>query len=94
MIDHSRAKRIYLEILETGKPLKKIISNLSGSKDTLHEMESYIQSTLKKYNEEHKRLLEGETKLINFFIGIIMKESKGRYNPSSITKYLNKKFNV
>mgnify|MGYP001482218545 CR=1 FL=1 len=34
------------------------------------------------------------TKLINFFIGNIMRESKGRYNPSSITNYLNKKFNI
>ena len=57
-------------------------------------MAPYIQSILKKYDKEHKRLLEGETKLINLFIGVIMKESKGKYNPSSITKYLNEKFNV
>ena len=94
-IDHSRAKKIYLEILETGKSLKEIISTLSSkSKDVSDEMISYVQSTLEKYNKEHKRLLEGETKLINFFVGVIMKESKGKYNPSNIIKYLNKKFNV
>jgi len=94
-IDHSRAKKIYLEMLETKKPLIEIISNLSSkSEDIPNEMELYIQSIFEKNNEEHKRLSEGETKLINFFIGVIMKESKGKYNPSSITKYLNEKFNV
>ena len=58
----------------------------------LEDMESYIDSIFEKYNKEYSRLLAGETKLINFFIGNIIKESKGRYNPSSITNYLKKKF--
>ena len=93
-INHSRAKKIYLELLETGESLEKIISGLPKGEYTLDEMAPYIESTLDKYKEEYTRLLDGETKLINFFIGVIMKESKGRYNPSSITKYLKEKLNV
>jgi len=93
-INHSRAKKIYFELLETGESLEKIISGLPKGEYTLDEMAPYIESTLDKYKEEYTRLLDGETKLINFFIGVIMKESKGRYNPSSITKYLKEKLNV
>ena len=93
-IDHSRAKKIYIEMLETGKSLDQIVSSLSSTQDITNEIESYIQSIFEKYKNEYKRLSDGETKLINFFIGIIMKESKGKYSPSDITKYLNKKFNV
>ena len=56
-------------------------------------MEIFINSILDKYKDEHNRLLAGEIKLINFFIGSVMRESKGKYNPSAITTYLKKKFN-
>ena len=81
---------------KTDGAIMKIDINAFEELFMTHPRISYaiIQSILEKNNEEHKRLSEGETKLINFFIGVIMKESKGKYNPSSIIKYLNKKFNV
>ena len=43
---------------------------------------------------EYNRLINGEIKLVNFFIGLVMKASKGKYSPADISKYLNQKFNV
>ena len=57
-------------------------------------MKDCIDSILKQNQEEHDRLINGEIKLINFFIGLVMKASKGKYSPADISKYLNEKFNV
>ena len=93
-IDHSSAKKVFLEILGTEKSFDDIISSLPSKKDSSDELVAYIESVLQENKNEHERLLNGETKLINFFIGVIMKSSKGKYSPSDITKYLNEKFNV
>ena len=93
-INHSSAKKVFLEILDTEKSFDEIISSLPSKKDSSNELAAYIESVLQENKNEHERLLNGETKLINFFIGVIMKGSKGKYSPSDITKYLNEKFNV
>jgi len=88
-ISHSQAKDIYKKMLETGK-----LPDMDFSvTEDLREIEEFIELVLNKHKDEYDRLLAGETKLINFFMGQIMRESKGKYNPSSITDYLNKKFN-
>ena len=58
----------------------------------LSSITAYPKSALKKFPSEHDRLVKGETKLVNFFIGYIIKESKGKYLPANITKYLKKEF--
>ena len=55
-------------------------------------MISFINSIFNKYPKEYNRLLSGENKLINFFVGNIMKQSKGEYLPSNIMQYLKEKF--
>ena len=39
---------------------------------------------------EFERLKKGENKLVGFFMGQIMKEAKGKANPQSIQKIINK----
>ena len=81
-------------MIPSGKSCSKLISELGYDKEQdFDDIESFITLNLKKYPSELERLKSGEVKLINFFIGIIMKESKGKYPPSSIMNFLNKKFN-
>ena len=49
-----------------------------------------INDVLKNNGEEFKRLKNGEMKLISYFIGLIMKESKGKVDPSSLKSKLEK----
>ena len=93
-IDHNKAKKIFKLMIPSGKSCSKLISELGYDKEQdFDDIESFITLNLKKYPSELERLKSGEVKLINFFIGIIMKESKGKYPPSSIMNFLNKKFN-
>jgi len=88
-INHSQAKDIYKTMLSSGRLPEIDIKETEDSE----QIEEFIEDILSKHKDEYDRLLAGETKLINFFMGQIMRESKGRYNPSAITNYLNKKFN-
>ena len=56
-------------------------------------MKQIIESTFNQFPNEFERISNGETKLIKFFMGQIMKEVKGKFSPSDILDFLNKKFN-
>ena len=53
-------------------------------------LDDIIKNIFKKNEVEFKRLKDGETKLIGFFMGQIMKEAKGQADPKSIQKIINK----
>ena len=93
-VDHSTAKKIFVEALGSEKSLDDIISSFAKSDSNEGELESFIDSILKDNQEEYDRLMNGEIKLFNFFIGAVMKGSKGKFKPSDIQKYLKQKFNV
>ena len=88
-IDHAQAKQIFSSMLESGGSPLEIVKDMGYDKeDDLGHMEVFIHSIFDKFPQEYSRFLSGEEKLINFFIGNIMKESKGRYLPANITRYL------
>ena len=92
-IDHANAKKIFSELTKTTKTAKELFVEMGfDQKDDLDDMELLIESVFDKFPDEFKRLENGEVKLINFFIGMIMKESKGKYLPANITNYLKKNF--
>ena len=93
-IDHSKGKKVFLKMIETDKNCSEIISELDHNKDDIDDIESFINGILGDHPNEFNRLKNGETKLINFFVGAIMRSSKGKYPPNMIMDYLNKKFNL
>ena len=93
-MDHSTAKKIFTEVIASKKSLNDIISSISATDDNADELEDFIDSILKENQEEYDRLMNGETKLFNFFIGAVMKSSKGKFKPADVQKYLKQKFNV
>ena len=88
-VDHSQAKKIFLSMIKTGDSAKSIFNNMGYDKKENHnDMEAFIKSIFDQFPDEYSRLLSGEEKLINFFMGNIMKESKGKFSPSNITAHL------
>ena len=61
--------------------------NLSNDED---ELEVIIKNVLSDNPAELDRLKNGEDKLIKFFMGLVMRETKGKYPPKSIIDILNK----
>ena len=55
-----------------------------------NELKDIILNILKNNSDECKRLKNGEEKLIKLFMGIVMRETKGKYPPNIIIEILNK----
>lgn len=56
-------------------------------------LEPIIEALLTKYPQQVAEYREGKEKLISFFIGLVMKETKGNTNPEMLRAVLSKKLN-
>ncbi len=75
------------------KPLK-IMSNLGLEIATDNkQLNEVIKVIFKKFPDEFCRFKSGENKLIKFFMGQVMKETKGKYPPKSIMEEITNFFN-
>jgi aspartyl-tRNA(Asn)/glutamyl-tRNA(Gln) amidotransferase subunit B len=50
-----------------------------------------IKEIMQKHPEEVERFRAGEQKLLGFFVGLIMKATKGKANPKTVNDLLRKK---
>lgn len=96
-ISNNIAKEVYQEMLkitdsddEKQKP-ECIVKekNLLQVSDT-SEIEKIINKILEENPAEAARYKSGEIKLLGFFVGKIMKESKGKANPKTVNELLSK----
>jgi len=53
-------------------------------------LESLVRILVEKHPDEVKRFREGDKKLLGFFVGQVMKETKGKANPKLINELLRK----
>ncbi len=91
-ISNRLAKDIFEEMCETGKGPNLIIEEkgLSQISDE-GEIEKLVDEVLNNNPENIKKYKNGKTKLLGFFVGEVMKLSKGKANPSTLNKLLKKK---
>ncbi len=92
VINGKIAKEIFPEMLKTKKDPKEIIKekNLVQITDT-KEIETAIDKILSANEFQVKEYLSGKDKVIGFFVGQIMKETKGKANPQIVNELLKKK---
>lgn len=92
VISSKQAKEIAEKVLEDGKKVLDCISleDAQISDDTY--LEGIISKIMEEKQEEVMQYKNGRTNLFNFFVGLVMKETKGKANPvltkEIITKYL------
>lgn len=83
------AKEIFDEVFQTSKD-PAIIVEEKGLKQISDEgqIRQIVKSVLEKHPNEVQKYKEGNTKLLGFFVGQIMKETKGKANPGLVNKIL------
>lgn len=88
------AKDVLDIMIETGERATIIIENkgLKQVSDT-SEIEKIIENVLSENEQKVIDYKSGKDKLFGFFVGQIMKESKGQANPSVVNELLKKKLN-
>jgi aspartyl-tRNA(Asn)/glutamyl-tRNA(Gln) amidotransferase subunit B len=91
-ISNRLAKDIFEDMCETGKNPNLIIEEkgLSQISDE-GEIEKLVNEVLNNNPENIEKYKNGKTKLLGFFVGEVMKLSKGKANPGTLNKLLKKK---
>ncbi|MBM4171132.1 MAG: Asp-tRNA(Asn)/Glu-tRNA(Gln) amidotransferase subunit GatB [Ignavibacteria bacterium] len=86
------AKEVFLEMLKSNQEPDTIIKdkNLLQISDTT-EIETIIDKVITANPKDVQEFLSGKEKVIGFFVGQVMKESKGKANPQIVNELLKKK---
>ena len=86
------AKEVFEEMVSTGKLAGDIISSkgMSQISDT-DEIEKYVNDVLLANPENIEKYKNGKDKLFGFFVGEVMKISKGKANPKLLNELLRDK---
>lgn len=88
------AKEVFLEMLETSESAEKIVQekNLLQISDS-SELEILVSEVLNNNKNQVLQFLNGEEKVIGFFVGQIMKRTHGKANPKLVNEILTVQLN-
>lgn len=91
-ISTTTAKEVFVEMVVSGRRALDIVSERGLEQVSDSEaIESIIENIISAHPAEAARLKAGESKLVGFFVGLIMRESKGKVNPQMASKILLEK---
>ncbi|GAB6182580.1 Asp-tRNA(Asn)/Glu-tRNA(Gln) amidotransferase subunit GatB [Thermodesulfovibrio hydrogeniphilus] len=90
-INRNTAKEVFEDMYKTGKSAEQIVKEkgLTQISDDTVIMDA-IKEVLSKNPKEVERFKAGEQKLIGFFVGQVMKLTKGKANPKLVNQLLLK----
>ena len=88
------AKEVLDVMFETGEEAEAIVSKrgLVQVSDTT-EIENYVRHVLEAHPDKVSEYQNGKDKLFGFFVGQIMKETKGKANPKIVNDILRQALN-
>jgi aspartyl-tRNA(Asn)/glutamyl-tRNA(Gln) amidotransferase subunit B len=91
-INRKTAKSVFEEMFETGKTAGRIVDEkgLQQVSDS-SEIEAAVDRVLAASPGEIERFKNGEEKLMSFFVGQVMRETKGKANPAVVNELLKGK---
>ncbi len=92
LISGKIAKTVFEEMAVSGQPPKKIVEErgLAQVSDG-SAIEEAIQDVLAAHPDEMERYRAGQTKLMGFFVGQVMRATQGKANPKLVNDILKKK---
>jgi len=86
------AKTVFDEMIQTGKPPEKIVEEKGLVQMTDRSaIEMVVEKVLAAHPDEIEAYRNGKTKLLGFFVGQIMKETRGKANPKMVNELLMNK---
>ena len=84
-------KEVIKEMVETGKKPSQIVEE-KGLRQITDEdqIRKVVEEVLSRFPEEVERYRKGETKLLGFFVGQVMRETRGKANPRLVNEIIKK----
>ncbi|RLB97895.1 MAG: Asp-tRNA(Asn)/Glu-tRNA(Gln) amidotransferase GatCAB subunit B, partial [Deltaproteobacteria bacterium] len=91
-INANAAKTVFDEMVNTGKDPKSIVEEKGLELLSDHfELEAMVEKIIEENPDEAVAYRNGKTKLFSFFMGQIMKKTKGKADPKIVTPLLKSK---
>ncbi len=92
LISGKIAKTVFEEMAATGKPAEQIVkeNGLAQVSDSA-AIEAAVDQVLDAHPQEVTRYKEGNVKLLGFFVGQVMKATKGKANPKLVNEMIKRK---
>lgn len=91
-ISNTAAKDVFREMFSSGENAQRTIERLGLSQlSDDSELEKIVEKIISAYPQEVARYREGKTQLLGFFVGLVMKESKGKANPKKVNELIIKR---
>ena len=86
------AKTVFEDMAQTGKPAKQIVEEkgLVQITDT-DALDHVVAEIISNNPEEVEAYKNGRTKLMGFFVGQVMKKTRGKANPKLVNEILKQK---
>ena len=93
VVSHQAAKRVYTELAQGPGDEPKAVAERLGLVQVSDQgaLASWVDEVLAAYPAEVARYRGGETKLMGFFVGQVMKKSKGKADPKGVQPVLQEK---
>ena len=86
------AKDVFEKMWQSSKGPDEIIKDQGLHQVTdLSEIESMVEKVILENQDQLKKYLSGKDRLFGFFVGQVMKKSKGKANPAQVNDILKKK---
>ncbi|MFW5924606.1 MAG: Asp-tRNA(Asn)/Glu-tRNA(Gln) amidotransferase subunit GatB [Myxococcota bacterium] len=91
-ISGKMAKDVYTDMVETGRGAKRIVDDKGLAQVTdASAIEAEVDKVLEAHPAEVDKLKGGKTNLMGFFVGQVMKATRGAANPKIVNEILRKK---
>jgi aspartyl-tRNA(Asn)/glutamyl-tRNA(Gln) amidotransferase subunit B len=93
VVSHQAAKRVYTELAHASDQDPRATAARLGlvQVSDLGALGGWVDEVLAAYPEEVARFRSGETKLMAFFVGQVMKRSKGKADPKGVQPVLQQR---
>ncbi len=90
-IPSTAAKRVLAEMVQSGADPAAVVEQLGiKALDDDHQLRELIAKVLSEHPEEAQRYREGKTSLLGFFLGQVMRASRGAADPNLTRELLSK----
>lgn len=88
-VSSSLAKKVFAGVIETGRSPSEIVEQegLAQVSDA-GQLEAWVGEVIEENPDEAGRYAGGETKLLGFFMGQVMKKSRGKADPRRVSQIL------
>jgi len=92
IISNKQGKAVLEKMWDTSKTPKEIIDSEGISQESNEdEINKLVDKVLENHYKSVEEYMKGKDKLFGFFIGEVMKESKGKANPKIVNKILRER---